>query len=143
MNRDPTSLESLSSGISRLSSYVASNLPKRKANLSPFDPQYQQYQQQLLQQQQQQREEEPVTEEENDMEDFDTVTFAAFDKLEYKDSNISCLMLGYHDGFQLWDITNPDNVHELCSIRDKELFGTVSYIHILKEGEEKSLLAIM
>jgi hypothetical protein len=42
--RDPTSLESLSSGISRISSYVSSNLPKKRTSLpsflSPFDPQY-------------------------------------------------------------------------------------------------------
>lgn len=115
---------------------------------SPFDPQYQQYQQQLLQQQQQQqqqlKDENSIAEEENDMEDVDTVTFAAFDKLEYRDStSISCLLLGYGDGFQLWDITNPDNVHELCSIRDKELFGTVSYIHIVKQEDEKPLLAVV
>lgn len=147
--RDPTSLESISSGISRLSSYVTSNLQKRKSSMtSPFDPQYQQYQQQLLQQQQQQqqqlKDENSIAEEENDMEDVDTVTFAAFDKLEYRDStSISCLLLGYGDGFQLWDITNPDNVHELCSIRDKELFGTVSYIHIVKQEDEKPLLAVV
>lgn len=137
--RDPTSLESISSGISRLSSYVTSNLPKRKSSTSPFDPHYQHYQQQ-------QQEKEILQEEdelEDDMKDFDIITFSSFDKLEYADMNISCLLLGYHDGFQLWDITNPDNVHELCSIRDKEVFGTVSFIHIIKEKDQKPLLAIM
>lgn len=77
-------------------------------------------------------------------EGMDTVTFASFDKLEYKTNSrkrpesISCLLLGYHDGFQIWDITNPDNVHELCSIRDKELFGTVSFIHIIKPSSSSS-----
>lgn len=42
-----------------------------------------------------------------------------------------CLLLGYHDGFQIWDITNPDNIHEICSIRDEESFGTVSFMHII------------
>lgn len=42
-----------------------------------------------------------------------------------------CLLLGYHDGFQIWDITNPDNIHEICSIRDEEAFGTVSFMHII------------
>lgn len=104
---------------------------------SPFDPQYQQYQQQ-----QQQRKIEEEEEEVNDMEGFDTITYASFDKLDYKDNSLSCLLLGYHDGFQLWDITNPDNVHELCSIRDKEKFGTVSLIHIVK-ADGGPLLAIM
>lgn len=110
---------------------------------SPFDPQFQQQyqqQQQQIQQQQQQRKEEEE-EELNDMEGYDTITYASFDKLEYM--NLSCLLLGYHDGFQLWDITNPDNVHELCSIRDKDLFGTVSYIHLVKSTDEGPLLAIM
>ncbi|KAI9248359.1 hypothetical protein EDC94DRAFT_625046 [Helicostylum pulchrum] len=141
--RDPTSLESISSGISRISSYVTSNLPKRKSSMtSAFDPQFQQQyqQQQQIQQQQQQRKEEEE-EELNDMEGYDTITYASFDKLEYM--NISCLLLGYHDGFQLWDITNPDNVHELCSIRDKDLFGTVSYIHLVKSTDEGPLLAII
>lgn len=107
---------------------------------SPFDPQY--HQQQQYQQQQRRKMEEEEEEEVNDMEGFDTITYASFDKLEYKDNNLSCLILGYHDGFQLWNISNPDNVHELSSIRDKDLFGTVSFIHIVK-AEEGPLLAIM
>jgi hypothetical protein len=55
---------------------------------------------------------------------------------------VSCLLLGYHDGFQLWDITNPDNVHEIYSVRDKELFGTVSFMHILNDKKDATL-AIM
>jgi hypothetical protein len=76
-------------------------------------------------------------------EDVDTITFSSFEKLEYKDStSISCLLLGYHDGFQLWDITNPDNVHEIYSIRDKEVFGTISFMHILNDKQDATL-AIM
>ncbi|KAG1058381.1 hypothetical protein G6F42_028701 [Rhizopus arrhizus] len=78
----------------------------------------------------------------DDMDDVDTVTFASFEKLEYQDKTMSCLLLGYHDGFQLWDITNPDNVHELVSIRDKDTFGVVSFIHIL-QGQQEPVLAIM
>jgi hypothetical protein len=33
--------------------------------------------------------------------------------------------LGYPDGFQIWDISNMDNVHELISIRDDENIGEV------------------
>lgn len=152
--RDPTSFESISSGISRISSYVTSNLPKRKSASmpSPFDPHYQQYQaqqqqqqaqqQQAQQQQQQQQQSATMDDVLDDMDDADTITFASFEKLEYRDKTMSCLLLGYHDGFQLWDITNPDNVHELVSIRDKETFGVVSFIHIL-QGQQEPVLAII
>ncbi|CAO0790042.1 unnamed protein product [Mucor circinelloides] len=145
--RDPTSFESISSGISRISSYVASNLPKRKSTsmTSPFDPHYQHYQaqqQQAQQQAQQQQQPAMIDDVLDDMDDVDTVTFASFEKLEYQDKTMSCLLLGYHDGFQLWDITNPDNVHELVSIRDKDTFGVVSFIHIL-QGQQEPVLAII
>ncbi|KAG1133355.1 hypothetical protein G6F42_001503 [Rhizopus arrhizus] len=74
-------------------------------------------------------EQEEEEEEEEEDKNADTVTFACFEKLNNK--RISCLLLGYQNGFQLWDITNPDNVHEICSIRDKEIFGTVSCIHLI------------
>ncbi|KAI8058653.1 uncharacterized protein B0P05DRAFT_559344 [Gilbertella persicaria] len=119
--RDPTSLESISSGISRLSSYVASNLPKRKSThliTPPFMDPY--YQQPVI---------EPEEQANEEMEEMDIVTFGAFETL---DPSISCLLLGYHDGFQIWDVTNPDNVHEICSIRDKDTFGTVSFMHLVQ-----------
>ncbi|CAG8590641.1 9045_t:CDS:10, partial [Ambispora leptoticha] len=37
----------------------------------------------------------------------------------------------YPDGFQIWDITNLDDVHELTSIRDDENFGEVSYLKVI------------
>ncbi|RCH97349.1 Breast carcinoma amplified sequence 3, partial [Rhizopus stolonifer] len=73
--------------------------------------------------------EQVVEEEEEEEIDRETVTFAAFDTL---DQTKSCLMIGYQDGFQVWDITSPDNVHEICSIRDKETLGAVSCIHLLR-----------
>jgi hypothetical protein len=81
---------------------------------------------------------------EDDLEEgVDTITFSSFEELEYENStSVSCLLLGYHDGFQLWDITNPDNVHEIYSVRDKELFGTVSFMHILNDKKDATL-AIM
>lgn len=111
---------------------------------TPFDPQYQQYQQQ---QQQRMMDTMPTSldtaaAEEEDTEDLDTITFSAFEKLEYREKTISCLLLGYHDGFQMWDITNPDNVHEIFSIRDKDTFNTVSFIHILN-NQQDPLLAIV
>jgi hypothetical protein len=41
------------------------------------------------------------------------------------------LTIGYHDGFQIWDVSHPDNIHELCSIRDEDLFANVTAIHSL------------
>ncbi|KAJ1567205.1 hypothetical protein HK405_006784, partial [Cladochytrium tenue] len=29
-----------------------------------------------------------------------------------------CLLLGYSDGFQIWDVTDTDDVREVCSVRD-------------------------
>jgi hypothetical protein len=55
--------------------------------------------------------------------------------------------MGYNDGFQIWDVTDPDNVHELCSVRDKDRFGSVTYIHCLSKTDEEEnagpLLAIV
>ncbi|CEJ05350.1 hypothetical protein RMCBS344292_19293 [Rhizopus microsporus] len=136
--RDPTSLESISSGISKISSYVTSNLSKRRSNMIPiFEQQPHMPPPQQQQQQQQYIDEMTVEEVVDEDKNSDTITFASFDKLN---ENIMCLLLGYQDGFQLWDITNPDNVHEICSIRDKETFGTVSFIHLLRHD---SLIAIV
>lgn len=46
-------------------------------------------------------------------------------------NRLKCLMVGYHDGFQIWDVSNPDNIHELCSIRDDKQFSNVTTIHNL------------
>ncbi|KAI9270875.1 hypothetical protein BY458DRAFT_539949 [Sporodiniella umbellata] len=159
--RDPTSLESISSGISKLSSYVASNLSKKR-NMTPnptaasllfeqqqYQRQYQysyqqqqqqqQHQQQHLQPQQQTFVEDVVVEEISEEEEADIITFASFDKL----SERSCLLLGYQDGFQLWDITSPENVYEICSIRDKEALGLVSCVHVLKQTVDETLIALV
>jgi hypothetical protein len=44
---------------------------------------------------------------------------------------LKCLMIGYSDGFQVWDVSNPDNIHELCSIRDEKQFANVTTIQSL------------
>ncbi|KAI9483370.1 MAG: hypothetical protein EXX96DRAFT_557957 [Benjaminiella poitrasii] len=133
--RDPTSLESISSGISRLSSYVTSNLQKRKSSLimSPFDPQYQQPR---VTEEVMTQPDIPDNEEDDNM---DKVTFAVFENFQDKRwMKIPCLLLGYQDGFQIWDITNPDNVHEILSVRDKDTFHNVSFIHVLKtDGQQQ------
>jgi hypothetical protein len=173
--RDPTSLESLSSGISRISSYVTSNLPKKRASLPsflpPFDPQYNpQYMYGVPQAI-------PVTvspqaseshisgtisrDVDPSLDGHTTPTYAAFDTLSVRRKDqkgqtryatpflgsakrilsklltsfhcarVKCLMIGYQDGFQIWDVSNPDNIHELCSIRDEDQFANVTTIHSL------------
>ena len=42
------------------------------------------------------------------------------------------LLLGYQNGFQVWDVTSPENVHETCSLRDQAI-GAVHSMHILKD----------
>ncbi|KAI8886992.1 hypothetical protein K501DRAFT_213041 [Backusella circina FSU 941] len=127
--RDPTSLESISSGISRLSGYVASNLPKRRqsAPVEHYAPFIQ---------------DEPAEKEEEHEEPTDTITFATFSKLNIQSDTRNCLLLGYQDGFQVWDISNPDNIHELCSLRNKEMFGIVTFIHYLDNSDEQTLVIV-
>ncbi|CAJ0745557.1 17983_t:CDS:10 [Entrophospora sp. SA101] len=45
--------------------------------------------------------------------------------------NTLLLVLGYPDGFQIWDISNVDNVNELISIRDDEKIGEVKVAKII------------
>lgn len=60
------------------------------------------------------------------------------------------LLMGYEDGFQLWDVTNLDNIHEACSVRQSQL-GKVKFMHILWHPEidddqfskERPLLALV
>ncbi|KAF9354800.1 hypothetical protein BGX26_007347 [Mortierella sp. AD094] len=65
----------------------------------------------------------------------DVVLFSAFDWIDSgsssknKTSRRFCLLLGYADGFQIWDITHPDNIHEITSIRKTE--SEVSFVKVL------------
>jgi hypothetical protein len=45
-------------------------------------------------------------------------------------------MLGYPDGFQIWDVSSVENIHELISIRDEETFGEVTYIKVCINWKE-------
>ncbi|KAI8997738.1 hypothetical protein BDB01DRAFT_772246 [Pilobolus umbonatus] len=139
--RDPTSFESISSGISRLSSYVTSNLPKRKQSMiSPLDPQYQHFMSNNMNNSSSSSINDAIDNEE-EIDDCDTITFSSFERIESRDTRLSCLLIGYLDGFQIWDITSPDNVHEICSLRDKDTYGTVTFLHILntvhKDNDEQ------
>ncbi|ORX50916.1 hypothetical protein DM01DRAFT_1337518 [Hesseltinella vesiculosa] len=138
--RDPTSLETISSGLSRLSSYVASNIPLRKPSLAPYipphDPQLFYYQQQLLQQQQQQQQQQrlassaAVKDDDAAADALETITFASFDTMATVDGELMVLLLGYEEGFQLWNVSQPENVRELVSVRSESL-GAIVKLHVL------------
>ncbi|KAI9498022.1 hypothetical protein BDB00DRAFT_800701 [Zychaea mexicana] len=157
--RDPTSLEFISSGLSRFSSYVASNLPKRKPSFPYNDPALFTYQppppppspstpiSSSLEDNNKQNQQQHDVEDE-----LDKVTYAVFQKMD-GDARSLWLLLGYADGFQVWDIANPDNIHEMCSIREDEAFGVVSHLHLLANppkdadddafSHERPLLAVV
>ncbi|CAH1760359.1 3050_t:CDS:10 [Entrophospora sp. SA101] len=67
----------------------------------------------------------------------DVIVYSSFDELATASSsrtnsiNRSVLVLGYPDGFQIWDISNVDNVNELISIRDDEKIGEVKVAKII------------
>ncbi|KAI8089343.1 uncharacterized protein BX664DRAFT_263994 [Halteromyces radiatus] len=148
--RDPTSLETLSSGLSRLSSYVTSNLPKIKTStyppyIPPQDPQLLYYQQQLLQQQRltaaQPSSGSNTSTSNSDSTQHDgaeNITIASFEKIDTLSSGtLSCLLLGYDHGFQLWDVSQPDNVHEIASIRN-DILGSVIKMRVLSNPAPSS-----
>ncbi|KAG2227089.1 hypothetical protein INT45_003819 [Circinella minor] len=158
--RNPTSLEYLSSGLNWVSDQLTYNFQKRQSNASLFTqeqhgPQSQNPthcrdhhdhpQQQPLQ---------GVT----TSGDNETVTFAAFQNVNRSSlsSPSLLLLLGYRNGFQVWDVTSPENVHETCSLRDQTI-GDIHGMHILEDpnicdnncnlvdlyAEARPLLAIM
>ncbi|XP_021758792.1 autophagy-related protein 18f-like [Chenopodium quinoa] len=58
----------------------------------------------------------------------DQVLWAGFDKLEFEGDNVrQVLLLGYRSGFQVWDVEEAHNVHDLVSKHD----GPVSFLQML------------
>ncbi|KAF9970931.1 hypothetical protein BGZ73_006195 [Actinomortierella ambigua] len=136
--RDPSALESLSSVLTGVSSYVANTLPAsfslpsrgfttpsgmaNHQSPSPVHP----------------LQTSPGHPQENIgvLTSGDVVLFSAFDWMETvssakgKPTRRFCLLLGYMDGFQIWDITHPDNIHEIISIRQHQE-GEVSFLKVL------------
>lgn len=59
---------------------------------------------------------------------YDQVLWAGFDKLEFEGDNVrQVLLLGYRSGFQVWDVEEAHNVHDLVSKHD----GPVSFLQML------------
>ncbi|KAG0029592.1 Breast carcinoma amplified sequence 3 [Podila clonocystis] len=137
--RDPSALESLSSVLTGVSSYVANTLPTSfsmpargftspsgqafPSNTVAIHP--------YLSGQSQHAN--PLQGQDNVyiLTNGDAVHFSAFDWIDggFRNRTRFCLLLGYADGFQIWDITHPDNIHEIASVREKE--KDVSFVKVL------------
>nr|CAG8452210.1 14887_t:CDS:10 [Entrophospora candida] len=113
--KDPSALKSISSAIYELSSFVAHKIPTTLNTLRKVsDVGLSCYEKKK-----------------------DVIVYSSFDELATASSsrtnsiNRSVLVLGYPDGFQIWDISNVDNVNELISIRDDEKIGEVKVAKII------------
>ncbi|KAG0210436.1 hypothetical protein BGX28_009345, partial [Mortierella sp. GBA30] len=142
--RDPSALESLSSVITGVSSYVANTLPApfsmpARGFTSPSSPNFPGNTSSPYYYPAAQGSANPLLGNHQDqvcvLTNGDVVLFSAFDWIESgavgknKIQRRFCLLLGYADGFQIWDITHPDNIHEIASVRNAE--SEVSFIKVL------------
>ncbi|KAF9586717.1 Breast carcinoma amplified sequence 3 [Lunasporangiospora selenospora] len=135
--RDPSALESLSNVITGVSSYVASNFPAsfsmpNRGAASPASPAHHATHppQGPYFYPTPQGSGNTILGNNQDslcvLTKGDVVLFSTFDWIETgghlknKASRRFCLLLGYEDGFQVWDLTQPDNIHEVTSIREPE-----------------------
>ncbi|CAG8443758.1 952_t:CDS:10 [Cetraspora pellucida] len=151
--RDPSALESISSAIYELSSYVAYSLPTSLTSLrktatnatnptNDFKAPINYHKGHLSHQFAGDMDSVPdgLFEKKRDV-----ITYAAFDEIltcsndAYKSAkNQSVLFLGYPDGFQIWDISSADNIHEIISIRDEENLGRVICIKPIPNPSQTS-----
>ncbi|KAI8360617.1 hypothetical protein B0O80DRAFT_208002 [Mortierella sp. GBAus27b] len=132
--RDPSAFESLSSVLTGVSSYVTNNLPASlsgtKGLTTPSSPGFPPNSTNAYYYP-------PIQGSSNSLlggnqdnlcvlTKGDVVLFSAFDWIDSgnlpknKSSRRFCLLLGYADGFQIWDLTHPDNIHEIASVRNIE-----------------------
>ncbi|KAF9950494.1 hypothetical protein BGZ72_007866 [Mortierella alpina] len=142
--RDPSALESLSSVLTGVSSYVANTLPTSfsmpaRGFTSPSSPNFPANSSSPYYYPAAQGSSNPLLGSNQDqlcvLTSGDVVLFSAFDWIETggagknKTQRRFCLLLGYVDGFQIWDITHPDNIHEIASVREPE--NEVSFLKVL------------
>ncbi|KAG9285896.1 hypothetical protein G9A89_013321 [Geosiphon pyriformis] len=66
------------------------------------------------------------------------IVYAAFDEIEsvvlgarIGSAKRSVLLLGYPDGFQIWDVTSPNNVREIVSIKNEQDLGEVTFLKVI------------
>ncbi|CAG8503864.1 10839_t:CDS:10 [Ambispora gerdemannii] len=150
--RDPSTLESISSALYGLSSYVAHNLPSTIASLrkvaggasGELNNQAFLHQDYLQPQFSGDTDSQSLTVADSiSVAKKEVIVYAAFDEIEVialgaQNNSVkrSVLLLGYPDGFQIWDVSSPDNIHELISIRDSENFGEVSYLKVIPNPQK-------
>ncbi|KAK3822451.1 MAG: hypothetical protein JOS17DRAFT_317215 [Linnemannia elongata] len=142
--RDPSALESLSSVLTGVSSYVANTLPTSfsmptRGFTSPSSPAFPGNPSSPYYYPAAQGSSNPLLGGNQDsvcvLTNGDVVLFSAFDWIDAgpmaknRTSRRFCLLLGYADGMQIWDITHPDNIHEIFSVRDPD--NEVSLLKVL------------
>ncbi|KAF9546007.1 Breast carcinoma amplified sequence 3 [Mortierella hygrophila] len=142
--RDPSALESLSSVLTGVSSYVANTLPTSfsmptRGFNSPSSPAFPGNPSSPYYYPTAQGTSNPLLGGNQDsvciLTNGDVVHFSAFDWIDAgpmaknRTSRRFCLLLGYADGMQIWDITHPDNIHEIFSARDPD--NEVSLLKVL------------
>ncbi|KAF9933713.1 Breast carcinoma amplified sequence 3 [Linnemannia zychae] len=141
--RDPSALESLSSVLTGVSSYVANTLPASfsmptRGFASPSSPGFSGNSSSPYYYPTAPGSSNPLLGNQDSvcvLTNGDVVLFSAFDWIEAgpmaknRTSRRFCLLLGYADGMQIWDITHPDNIHEIVSIRDPD--NEVSLLKVL------------
>ncbi|KAG0264146.1 hypothetical protein BG011_007414 [Mortierella polycephala] len=142
--RGPSTLESLSSVLTGVSSYVANTLPTSfsmpaRGFPSPSSPAFGGNPTNPYYYPTVQGSTNPLLGTHQDnvcvLTNGDVVVFSAFDWIESGNNAKNraprrfCLLLGYADGFQIWDITHPDNIHEIFSLRTAD--NEVSFIKVL------------
>ncbi|KAK9766591.1 hypothetical protein K7432_004220 [Basidiobolus ranarum] len=127
--RDPTSLHSISSVLHGISTYVAHSLPESLSRVkrtsikldSPYNT----------------TRGSPGEGGMMTPERKKTVTYASFSWITGQFSHNStdssshrrlCLLLGYTDGFQIWDLTDTDNICEAVSFRDQSEIRSIEVL---------------
>eukprot|EP01119_Soliformovum_irregulare_P018503 TRINITY_DN5696_c0_g1_i6.p1 TRINITY_DN5696_c0_g1~~TRINITY_DN5696_c0_g1_i6.p1 ORF type:complete len:661 (-),score=173.81 TRINITY_DN5696_c0_g1_i6:376-2358(-) len=73
----------------------------------------------------------PVSTSSQFKEEKDQIISASFDSIEIGNELHQCLLLTYTNGWQIWDLHDPDNVHEVISRREKE--GPIKCIKALPQ----------
>eukprot|EP01116_Phalansterium_solitarium_P011270 TRINITY_DN268_c0_g1_i5.p1 TRINITY_DN268_c0_g1~~TRINITY_DN268_c0_g1_i5.p1 ORF type:complete len:332 (+),score=35.27 TRINITY_DN268_c0_g1_i5:143-1138(+) len=62
------------------------------------------------------------------LEEKDLILWSAFDLLDVRGVEHQCLVFAYSNGFQIWDLHDPENVHEVLSRRE----GPVKCVKVIQ-----------
>ncbi|CAG8450463.1 5355_t:CDS:10 [Acaulospora colombiana] len=138
--RDPSTLESISSALYGLSSYLPTSLVSlRKATITDPHPSIN-YHADYISHQFSGDADSPLHQVSDGPfeKKKDVIVYSAFDEIILVNSvnssgpiSQSVLVLGYPDGFQIWNVSSLDNIHELVSIRNEDKIGQVTCIKVI------------